>query len=361
MLRTAVIGVGHLGRQHARIHAALAHADHSQFVAVCDLNEATARAVWAEYQTASPTERKTEWTTDWRTLLGRVDAVSLAVPTEVHCAIACPLLEAGIHVLVEKPMSRTLEEADRMIAAAASGRSLLQIGHLERFNPALVALRPFVRGPLYFEIHRVGQFTARSLDIDVVLDLMIHDLDIVQWLVGADVAVTDVRAVGIPVLTNRVDAANARLEFASGAVANITASRVGTEKIRKMRFFQPHDYVAVDYATRRGSISNLAPTGLASGSSPSDSSLSDNSLSDNQLPGASTSSAWPGLHVRQLETIDVEPLQAEIEAFLDAARRGGPSPVSGLDGRRALALALRTLDRIWEHAAGAGIHKSQMT
>ncbi len=316
-LRTAVIGVGHLGRQHARIHAALAAEGQTQFVSVCDLDETTARNIAAE--------KETEWATDWRTLPGRCDAVSLAVPTEAHAEIACPLLEAGIHVLVEKPIARDLGEADRMIAAAEKGGVLLQVGHLERFNPALVALRPHVKAPLYFEIHRVGEFTARSLDIDVVLDLMIHDLDIVQWLVGEDVEVTDVRAVGIPVLTNRIDAANARLEFASGAVANITASRIGTEKIRKMRFFQPHDYVVVDYATRYASISSLMPS-----------------------PGAN---ARPGVNTRILEIEDVEPLRAEIELFLKAAGSNAPAPVSGQDGRRALALALRALERIHEHAA----------
>src|SRR4026209_1637748 len=251
MLRTAVIGVGSLGRQHARIHADLASEGVSQFVAVCDLNEQTARSI--------SSERETDWTSDWRELIGRIDAASVAVPTEAHCEIACGLLEAGIHVLVEKPISRTLDEAGRMIAAAEQGRAVLQVGHLERFNPALVALRPHVRNPVYFEIHRIGEFTARSLDIDVVLDLMIHDLDIVQWLVGEDVEVTSIHAVGIPILTEKVDAANARLESSSGAVANITASRVGTEKIRKMRFFQPHDYVAVDYTTKRALISGLAP------------------------------------------------------------------------------------------------------
>ena len=321
-LRTAVIGVGHLGRQHARIHAALAAEGRTQFVSVCDINEETARNIAAE--------RATAWTTRWQALLGRIDAVSLAVPTEAHCEIGCALLAAGVHVLVEKPISRTLEEADRMIAAAREGGALLQVGHLERFNPALAALRPHVRNPLYFEIHRIGEFTARSLDIDVVLDLMIHDLDIVQWLVGEEVEATDVRAVGIPVLTNRVDAANARLEFANGAVANITASRVGTEKIRKMRFFQPHDYVAVDYATRRASISSLAPPAGGPGSRP-------------------------GVNVRHLEIADVEPLRAEIEAFLQAVRSGGPSPVSGLEGRHALALALRALKHINEHAAHAGL------
>ena len=251
MLRTAVIGVGHLGRQHARVHSDLAAEGLTQFVSVCDVDEAAGQPI--------AKERNAAWTSNWRNLIGRVDAVSLAVPTESHCEIACELLTAGVNVLVEKPISRTLDEADRMIAAAEKGGALLQIGHLERFNPALIALRPHVRKPVYFEIHRVGEFTARSLDIDVVLDLMIHDLDIVQWLVGEEIEVTELHAVGIPILTNRVDAANARLEFASGAVANITASRVGTEKIRKMRFFQPHDYVAVDYATRHASISSLAP------------------------------------------------------------------------------------------------------
>jgi predicted dehydrogenase len=315
-LRTAVVGVGHLGRQHARIHSNLAAEGLTQFTLVCDLDEKIARDIASE---------KVEWTTDWRQLIGRVDAVSLAVPTESHCEIACGLLEAGIHVLVEKPIARTLAEADEMIAATARSGALLQVGHLERFNPALVALRPHVRNPVYFEIHRVGEFTARSLDIDVVLDLMIHDLDIVQWLVGEDVEVTELHAVGIPILTNKVDAANARLEFSSGAVANITASRVGTEKIRKMRFFQPHDYVAVDYGTKRASISSLAPPSADGG--------------------------WPGVHVKNLDVMDVEPLRAEILAFVEAARDGLPAPVSGLEGRNALALALRALERIQEHAA----------
>ena len=316
-LCTAVIGVGHLGRQHARIHSDLAAEGLTEFVFVCDIDQRAASEI--------ASERKVEWTTDWRQLIGKVEAVSLAVPTVTHCEIACGLLESGIHLLVEKPIARTLAEADEMIAAAAKGGALLQIGHLERFNPALTALRPHVHNPVYFEIHRVGQFTARSLDIDVVLDLMIHDLDVVQWLVGEEIEVTELHAVGIPILTEKVDAANARLEFASGAVANITASRVGTEKIRKMRFFQPHDYVAVDYATNRATISSLAPP--------------------------SASGAWPGVQIKNLDIIDVEPLRAEILAFIEAARDGLPSPVSGRDGRNALALALRALQRIEEHAA----------
>lgn len=320
-LRTAVVGVGHLGKQHARIHAALAAEGLTDFKLVCDLNETTARE--------SAQEREVKWTRDWSELIGKVDAVSLVVPTESHCEIACGLLENGIHVLVEKPISRTLNEADEMIRAAEKGQALLQVGHLERFNPALVALRPHVRNPVYFEIHRVGEFTARSLDIDVVLDLMIHDLDIVQWLVGENVEVTELHAVGIPILTNKVDAANARLEFSSGAVANITASRVGTEKIRKMRFFQPHDYVAVDYSTRRASISSLAPP--------------------------TATGVWPGVHVKNLDVVDVEPLRAEIIAFAEAARDGLPSPVSGVEGRNALALAIKALERIEQHASHPGV------
>jgi predicted dehydrogenase len=319
-LRTAVIGVGHLGQQHARIQAALAAEGLSKFTSVCDIDPERVNTVAREWRT-NPT-------TDWRTLIGEVDAVSLAVPTESHCEIACGLLAAGIHVLVEKPISRSLEEADRMIAASARSNAILQVGHAERFNPALVALRPHVRNPVYFEIHRVGQFTARSLDIDVVLDLMIHDLDIVQWLVGEEVEVTSLHAVGIPILTNRVDAANARLEFATGAVANITASRVGTEKIRKMRFFQPRDYIAVDYTTNHASISNLSPP---------------------------TVSPWPGVNTKILEVENVEPLRAEIESFLKATADGSQPVVSGEDGRRALALALRTLEQIHAHTAKSGV------
>jgi len=320
MLRTAVIGVGHLGKEHARLHAALATEGLSEFVGVCDLDAARAGSVAAD--------RKTQATSDWRTLLGKVDAVSLAVPTESHCEIACELLEAGVHVLVEKPISRTLDEADQMIAAAKKGNAILQVGHAERFNPALVALRPHVHNPIYFEIHRVGQLTARSLDIDVVLDLMIHDLDIVQWLVGEEVEVTELHAVGIPILTDKVDAANARLEFASGAVANITASRVGTEKIRKMRFFQPRDYVAVDYVTNHASISSLAP---------------------------SSGGAWPGVRTQVLEAQNVEPLRAEIESLLTAAANRSRPLVSGEDGKRALALALRALEQIHHHTVKTGV------
>ena len=319
-LRTAVIGVGHLGKQHARIHATLAGEGRSQFVSVCDIDDARANEIAQQHNVRA--------VANWQTLIGSVDAISLAVPTESHCEIGGALLEAGIHVLVEKPIAPTLDEADRMIAAANKSGAILQVGHAERFNPAMIALRPHVRSPVYFEIHRIGQFTARSLDIDVVLDLMIHDLDIVQWLVGSDVEVANVHAVGIPILTNRVDAANARIEFATGAVANITASRVGTEKIRKMRFFQPRDYVVIDYATNYVSISNLAQ---------------------------SNASPWPGVRTQVLEVLNVEPLRAEIESFFEAGINHSPPVVSGADGRRALSLALRTLEQIHEHTLRIGV------
>ncbi len=319
MLRTAVIGVGHLGKQHARIHAALSDEGRSQFVSVCDIDDARANEAGQQYKVRAVNK--------WQTLIGDVDAVSLAVPTESHCEIACGLLEAGVNVLVEKPIAPALDEADRMIAAANKSGAILQVGHAERFNPAMIALRPHVRNPVYFEIHRVGQFTARSLDIDVVLDLMIHDLDIVQWLVGSEVDITNVHAVGIPILTNRVDAANARIEFATGAVANITASRVGTEKIRKMRFFQPRDYIVIDYATNYASISNLAQ---------------------------SNASPWPGVRTQVLEVQNVEPLRAEIQSFFNAAIDHAKPLVSGEDGRRALSLALRTLEQIHEHTVRIG-------
>jgi predicted dehydrogenase len=231
-------------------------------------------------------------------------------------------LENGVHVLVEKPIAPTIAEADLMIEAAAKSGAKLMIGQLERYNPAMVALRPHVTRPLYFEIHRVSPFPNRSLDVDVVLDVMIHDLDAVQWLVGHDCKVSEIRAVGIPVISDKVDAANARIEFENGAVANITASRIGTEKIRKTRFYQTNSYVVLDYATKFASVTSLNP-GAA-----------------NPLEGIS---------INRLSIDDVEPLRAEITAFLDAIDNDTTPPVTGEDGRRALALAVGVLEKIQEH------------
>ncbi len=315
-LKTAVVGVGSLGRHHARNHREISETGGVEFVGACDANEETAREIAGENGCAH--------FTDWRDLIGKVDAVSIATPTETHCEIACAFLEKGVHVLVEKPIARTLAEADRMIEAAEKSGAKLMVGQLERFNPAMVALRPFVTKPLYFEIHRVSPFPNRSLDVDVVLDVMIHDLDAVQWLVGEDVKVTAIHAVGIPVISDKVDAANARVEFENGAVANITASRIGTEKIRKTRFYQTNGYVVLDYATKFASVTSLAPNAIH---------------------------PLLGISVNRLETADVEPLRAEIEAFFDAILEDKMPPVTALDGRRALALALGVLEKINEHAA----------
>lgn len=315
-LRVAAIGTGSLGQHHARNLAELAAEGRVEMIGACDADAETAARVAADNGCAA--------FTDWRGLLGRVDMVSIATPTETHCEIACAFLSAGVHTLVEKPIALTLDEADRMIAAANASGAKLMTGQLERFNPAMVALRPRVTNPLYFEIHRVSPFPNRSLDVDVVLDVMIHDLDAVQWLVGADVAVADIRAVGIPVVSDKVDAANARIEFENGAVANITASRIGTEKIRKTRFYQTNSYAVLDYGTKFASLTSLNPD-----------------------------AAHPllGISIDRLTINDIEPLRAEITAFLDSIENGTEPPVTGEDGRRALALAVGVLAKIESHAS----------
>ncbi len=315
--RSAVIGVGSLGRHHARNYAELAREGRVDFVGVCDVDAATRARVAAD-NGCRPFA-------DWNELVDKVELVSIATPTETHCEIACAFLEKGIHVLVEKPIALTLDEADRIIAAAEKSRAKLMVGQLERYNPAMVALRPYVTRPLYFEIHRVSPFPNRSLDVDVVLDVMIHDLDAVQWLVGEDVKVSGIHAVGIPVISDKVDAANARIEFENGTVANITASRIGTEKIRKTRFYQTNAYVVLDYATKFASLTSLNPD-----------------------------AAHPllGISIKRLEINDVEPLRAEITAFLDSIEKDVAPPVTGEDGRRALALAVGVLEKIDAHLIG---------
>ena len=315
-LRAAAIGVGSLGRHHARNYAEIAREGEIEFIGVCDIDPETAKRVSSDNACQS--------FTDWHDLLDKADVVSVATPTETHAEIACAFLDRGVHVLVEKPIAISLTDADKMIASAERGAAKLMVGQLERFNPAMVALRPHVTQPLYFEIHRVSPFPNRSLDVDVVLDVMIHDLDAVQWLVGKDVKVAAIHAVGIPVISDKVDAANARIEFENGAVANITASRIGTEKIRKTRFYQTNAYVVLDYATKFASLTSLNPN-----------------------------AAHPlaGISINRLEIDDVEPLRAEITSFLDAIKNDKPIPISGADGRRALALAVGVLEKIERHAA----------
>jgi predicted dehydrogenase len=311
-IRTAAIGVGSLGRHHARIHAALSNEGKTEFIGICDADADTANKIG--------TEQNCKTFTDWRKLLDKTDAVTIATPTETHSEIAVEFLKRGVHVLVEKPMARSLEEADLMMATAAKSGAKLMVGQLERFNPAIIALRPFVTNPLYFEIHRISPFPARSLDVDVILDVMIHDLDMISWFVADEIA--EIHAVGIPILTHKVDAANVRLEFKRGTVANITASRVGTEKIRKMRFYQQNAYVAVDYVTKYAALTTLAPG------------------AENPLFG---------IKINRLEIKDVEPLRAEIEAFVDSISENKTPPVTGADGRRALSLARGVLEKIEEH------------
>ena len=313
-LKVAAIGVGSLGRHHARNYAELAAEGRVELIGVCDADAETTGRV--------AKDSGCKGFTDWHDLLGKVEAVSIATPTETHCDIACAFLESGVHVLVEKPIALTLSEADKMIDAAAKSGAKLMVGQLERYNPAMIALRPHVSNPLYFEIHRVSPFPNRSLDVDVVLDVMIHDLDAVQWLVGENVAVSAIQAVGINVVSDKVDAANARIEFENGAVANITASRIGTDKIRKTRFYQTNSYVVLDYGTKFASVTSLNPE-----------------------------AAHPllGISINRLEINDIEPLRAEITAFLDSVENDTTPPVTGEDGRRALALAVGVLGKIEAH------------
>jgi predicted dehydrogenase len=316
MVRVAVIGVGRIGREHARIYASLPEA---ALVGVCDIDRVRGEAIGAQYAV--------RYYADYRELLGQVDAVSIAVPTESHCEIACEFLKNGVAVLVEKPMARTLEEAERMIRCAHQAGVPLQVGHLERFNPAVRALSALVVEPKFFEVHRLGEFTERSLDIDVVLDLMIHDLDILLSLVNTEVRA--VQAVGVPILTDRVDIANARLEFANGCVANVTASRISREKVRKLRVFQPNAYLSLDYTRQE--------------------------LEVYRLMASAGSGGRPHIVSERVVVPRDEPLRAQLEAFLRCVREGTPPLVSGEDGRRALALALRVLAAIHEHGRRAGI------
>ncbi|PYR56471.1 MAG: hypothetical protein DMF85_16505 [Acidobacteria bacterium] len=297
-VRVAVVGVGHLGRHHARL---LAEIPSAELVAVVDTVADRAAAA------AAATGAKALG--DYRELLGQVDAVTIAVPTELHRDIARPFLERGTPALVEKPLSRSLAEADDLIAAAEQSGTILAVGHTERYNPAVAAVLPLVTSPRFIEVHRLGAFPDRSLDIDVVFDLMIHDLDIILALVRSDV--TAIEAVGVPVLTPRYDIANARLRFANGCIANVTASRISRERVRKIRFFQPDAYISIDYVAQEVEGWRLV---RRDGGRPS--------IEGGPLPVSRE-----------------EPLRRELEDFVTAVRDKRPPLVTGHDGRRALALA----------------------
>lgn len=316
-IKVGVVGVGDFGRNHVRVYREL---EQAELAGVFDTDAARAQAVAKEFGTRAFNSLEA--------LAAECKAVSLAVPTRDHARVGLELLNRHLDVLVEKPIAGSLAEADELIAAAQGRGRILQVGHTERFNPAVTAAARVVAQPLFFEVHRLGVFSGRSLDVDVIFDLMIHDLDILLSFVPAEVA--GVHAVGIPILSPRVDIASVRLEFANGCVANLTASRVSTEKVRKLRFFQPHAYVSIDFARRDALMISVKP-----GSTPTTSPLG--------LPS--------GLEIRKLETEDEEPLRAELRAFLEAVRTRRPAPAHGAEARRALALAERVAAGITEHAS----------
>ena len=273
--------------------------------------------------------------------VGRLDAASVCVPTVHHAAAAEPLLAAGVDLLIEKPLAANLADADRILELAREHGRIVQAGHLERFNPAVTAARRHLHQPMFFEAHRLSVFTPRSLDVDVVLDLMIHDLDIVLSLVASPVR--EVRAVGLPVLSNKVDIANVRLEFENGCVANFTASRVSTERVRKLRFFQPHQYLSLDFA--RQDLLMIDVT-AAAGMDPAQLAA---------LAQAAGSHPSAGLSLTKIPVEQGEPLRLEIESFLNAVRTRSVPVVSGEDGRAALALALEINRAIAAHAERTGL------
>jgi predicted dehydrogenase len=310
-LRVGVIGVGHLGQHHARL---LGSMDGVELVGVVDIKPGRAEDVAAKCGTrACPTA------TD---LLERIDAVTVAVPTASHVEVALPFLERGIAVLVEKPIAPSMADADRLIEAASRAGATLATGHTERFNPAVVAALPLVARPRFVEVHRLGTFPERSLDIDVIYDLMIHDLDLLLAAVRSEVV--SIEAVGVNVLTPRTDIANARLRFASGCIANVTASRISRDRVRKVRFFQPDSYVSIDYAAQEVEVYRLAPNGDG----------------DGRVAGR------PSIQGGKLPVVNEEPLKRELVDFVDAVRNRREPGVTGQAGRDALELATRIAEKM---------------
>jgi predicted dehydrogenase len=260
-----------------------------------------------------------------------IKSASVAAPTVHHLDVARALMQKGVDVLIEKPLAASLAEADELVKLATTHKRIAQVGHLERFNPAVRATIPLITQPMFFEVHRLSVFTPRSLDVDVVLDLMIHDLDIV--LSFANSPVKEVRAVGLPILSGKADIANVRLEFESGCVANFTASRVSTERVRKLRFFQPHQYVSVDYGRQEVLVFTVGADGAASGAP----------------------TVNPQIKVAKPPVTSEEPLHAELRSFLHAVRQRSAPGVPLEDGRRALALALDIVTAIREHGKKVGV------
>ena len=331
VLRVGVVGAGAFGRNHARVYRDL-QADPSQKIelaGVFDADFARAQTVAAEFGT-----------TAFRSLdaliASGVNACSVAVPTAAHLEVARQLMQNGIDVLIEKPLAATVAEADELIDVADRHGRIAQAAHLERFNPAVRATFPLLTQPMFFEVHRLSVFSQRSLDVDVVLDLMIHDLDIVLAFVQSPVK--EVRAVGLPILSQKVDIANVRMQFENGCVANFTASRVSTERVRKLRFFQPRQYVSLDYSRQDVlvlTVENLSP---------------DPAELDPFNPVSIVADALPGITPFKPPVAQQEPLRAELESFLCAVGNRSKPEVTLEDGRRVLALAMQVVDAIAEHS-----------
>lgn len=322
-----MVGVGVFGRNHARVYRELEQqGEPVRLVGVVDSDLARADAVAREFGCRAFGSVDQMLTTH-----SEIRAASVAAPTVYHLEVAGALMEKGVDVLIEKPLAASLAEADELVKLAATHQRIAQVGHLERFNPAVRATLPLLTQPMFFEVHRLSVFTPRSLDIDVVLDLMIHDLDVV--LSFANSRVKEVRAVGLPILSGKVDIANVRLEFESGCVANFTASRVSTERVRKLRFFQPHQYVSVDYGRQEVLVFTVGADGAASG-----------------IPTVN-----PQISVAKPPLASEEPLHAELKSFLRSVRERSAPLVPIEDGRRALALALEIVATIREHGKKTGL------
>ena len=344
-LKTAVVGAGAFGRNHLRVLAELAASGHPvELTAVVDAHPATAQAAAQKY--AIPAFASVE------ELLAAnlgLHAAIVAVPTIHHASTAAKLLTAGVDLLIEKPLAASLEEADRILALAAQHGRIVQPGHLERFNPAVLAARSHLNRPMFFESHRLSIFTPRSLDVDVVLDLMIHDLDIVLSFVPSPIR--EVRAVGLPVLSRKVDIANVRLEFENGCIANFTASRVSTETVRKLRFFQPRQYLSLDFARRDLLLIDVSEAAVAAAATLDPAQFAALAAAHAAKGGHPTA----GLNLKKLDVQEAEPLRLEIESFLNSVRTRTQPEVTAQQGRAALALALEINQAIADHARRAGL------
>ncbi len=340
-----MVGAGAVGRNHLRVYREMEVAGLPvELAAVVDADPAVAAGAGERYGVPGFASVESMLAAGLQ-----IGAASVCVPTVHHAAEARRLLAAGLDLLIEKPVAASLAEADELIALADANGRLVQVGHLERFNPAVTAARGLLNRPMFFEAHRLSVFTARSLDVDVVLDLMIHDLDIVLSLV--DSAVREVRAVGLPVLSRTVDIANVRLEFENGCVANFTASRVSTERVRKLRFFQPHQYVSLDFARQDVLLIDVT---AAAGLTPEQLAALIEKHSKPEGPGE-PKHPTAGLNLSKVPVVAGEPLRLELEAFVAAVRGRTRPVVDAVEGRRALALALEIMAAIEAHAGRTGL------